>query len=980
VNGCTATSAVTTVTVNQLPVVNAGNDETICNGTSATLMATGATTYVWSPVAGLSATTGSTVVATPLATTTYTVTGTDANGCVDTDTVTVNVVNQPIATITPATSVTICEGETTTLTANPGTGFTYVWSTGATTQAIDVSPTTTTNYTVTVSNSTGCSTTSIITTVIVNEALTPIISGVSTVCAGTSTTLTASTSTGTLPLTYLWSTGATTEAITVTPVSNTSYFVTITDANGCSATTAVTTVNVNQLPVVPAITGTTEVCAGSTTVLVNPTSGGVWTTANAAVATIDATGVVSGVAAGSTVITYTVTDVNGCTSNAQALLNVNALPTLAPIGGTMNACIGSSTILTNTTTGGGWTSANVGVATVNSITGAVAGVTAGTATITYTYTNSNGCTNAVSTVVTINSLPVVAPITGTASVCLGSTTPLASNTAGGVWTTANTATATVNAATGLVTGVAAGSTTITYTVTNANGCVSSVSTPLLVNALPVIEAITGSTTVCAGSETIYANATPGGVWTSANNAVASINAAGVVTGGVVGLTTITYTVTNANGCVESVSADIITNPQPVAPVITVTGPTMICPNTTTDLSVPAIFASYQWNNGLTTPSITTGLAGTYFVTVTNSEGCTVNSAPVTITIGDTIAPVITAPADITYNLPSGCSVSGLNIGQPITSDNCSVLNVTNNAPFTFGIGTTQVIWTVYDGLGNSSTAIQTITVVDTVAPQIIAPGAVTVASNINCEASGVFIGTAIGTDNCGFTITNDAPSVFPLGTTTVTWTITDLSGNTVTATQLVTVLDTQAPYVNVVDAKLTLSLQGEAVLDFGLIDVNTSDNCGIDTIIFSQSLFTCSDVGVTPVVVTVIDNSGNISIANIMVTVEASGIDTDFDGIDDSCDDFIDTNAIVIPSGFSPNKDGYNDVFEILGLDNFAAKNLTVYNRHGGLVYQSLTYDNTWDGSFLNTGEPVPDATYYYILRLDNGQVKAGYVYINRVQ
>ena len=117
-----------------------------------------------------------------------------------------------------------------------------------------------------------------------------------------------------------------------------------------------------------------------------------------------------------------------------------------------------------------------------------------------------------------------------------------------------------------------------------------------------------------------------------------------------------------------------------------------------------------------------------------------------------------------------------------------------------------------------------------------------------------------------------------------------------------------------------------------------------------------------------------------MVTVVGSGIDADFDDIDDSCDDFIDTNAIVIPSGFSPNKDGYNDVFEILGLDNYDAKNLSVYNRHGGLVYQSLTYDNTWDGTLLNTGEPVPDATYYYILRLDNGQYKAGYVYINRVQ
>jgi gliding motility-associated-like protein len=521
---------------------------------------------------------------------------------------------------------------------------------------------------------------------------------------------------------------------------------------------------------------------------------------------------------------------------------------------------------------------------------------------------------------------------------------------------------------------------MTYTVTNANGCVTTVSSPLVVNALPVIEAITGATTVCAGSTTIFASSTTGGTWSSANNAVVTVNATGVLSGVTVGLTTITYTVTNANGCTSSVSADIIVNPQPAAPVITVTGPTMICPNTTTDLSVPATFTSYQWNNGLTTPLITTGLAGTYYVTVTNAQGCSVNSAPVVITIGDTIAPVITAPADITYNLTADCSVSGLNIGQAVATDNCTVLQVTNNAPFTYGIGTTQVVWTVYDALGNSSTAIQTITVVDGIAPQIVAPGNVTVASNINCEASGVFIGTATGTDNCDFTITNNAPSIFPLGTTTVTWTITDAGGNITTATQTVTVLDTEAPYVNVTDVVLTLDLQGQAVLDFGLIDVNTSDNCGIDTIIFSQFLFNCSDAGKTPVVVTVIDNSGNISIANIMVTVVGSGIDTDYDGIDDSCDDYIDTNAIVIPSGFSPNKDGYNDVFEILGLDNFQTKSLTVYNRHGLLVFQSSTYDSSWDGTLLNTGEPVPDATYYYLLQLDNGQLKSGFVYINRVQ
>jgi gliding motility-associated-like protein len=556
---------------------------------------------------------------------------------------------------------------------------------------------------------------------------------------------------------------------------------------------------------------------------------------------------------------------------------------------------------------------------------------------------------------------------------------LASITTGGVWSSANTATATIDA-NGVVTGVAAGTTTMTYTVTNANGCTSSVSTAVTVNALPVVAALNGVTSICAGSTTNFTSATAGGVWTSSNTAVATVNASGVVTAVSAGTATITYTVTNANGCTSAVTGSIIVNPQPVAPVISVAGPTMICPNTTATLSVPAGFTTYQWNNGASAASMTTGVAGSYFVTVTNAQGCSVSSAPVVITIGDVTAPVITVPADITHNLTNGCSVSGLNIGQATATDNCSVLTITSNAPFTFPIGTTQVTWTAYDAFGNSASAIQTITVVDGIAPQITAPGNVTVASNINCEASGVFIGNATGSDNCDFTITNNAPSIFPLGTTVVTWTITDASGNTATATQVVTVLDEEAPYVNLVDATLTLDLNGSAVLDFGMIDVNSTDNCGINTITFSQSTFGCSDVGVTPVVVTVVDNSGNTTIANIMVTVVGSGIDIDFDGVDDSCDDFIDTNAIVIPSGFSPNGDGYNDVFEILGLDNYDTKILTVYNRNGGLVYQNDSYDNTWDGTLQNTGDPVPDATYYYLLELDNGQLKSGFVYINRVQ
>jgi hypothetical protein len=117
-----------------------------------------------------------------------------------------------------------------------------------------------------------------------------------------------------------------------------------------------------------------------------------------------------------------------------------------------------------------------------------------------------------------------------------------------------------------------------------------------------------------------------------------------------------------------------------------------------------------------------------------------------------------------------------------------VASLTNDAPSTFLLGQTTVTWTATDTSGNSATADQLISVVDTTAPAISAPADVTVTANTAGGFSGD-TGTATATDICddSVQITNDAPGVFPVGDTTVTWTATDDSGNTATATQIVTV-------------------------------------------------------------------------------------------------------------------------------------------------------------------------------------------------
>ena len=157
--------------------------------------------------------------------------------------------------------------------------------------------------------------------------------------------------------------------------------------------------------------------------------------------------------------------------------------------------------------------------------------------------------------VTVNPLPIIAAITGTTTVCVGQTTPLANVTAGGTWKSVSTGVATVNAS-GVVTGVAAGISIIRFTVTNGSGCIDSVATTVTVNALPVIAAITGGTTICVAKTTQLADATASGVWKSVSTGVATVSATGLVTGVSAGTSTVRYTVTNANGCIDSVSTTV----------------------------------------------------------------------------------------------------------------------------------------------------------------------------------------------------------------------------------------------------------------------------------------------------------------------------------------------------------------------------------------------------------------------------------------
>jgi gliding motility-associated-like protein len=1025
-NGCTATSANTNITVLAVPAVQAiAGANTVCAGSTTTLTNTtigGVWTSSNTSVATVSANGEVTGVAAGTATMTYTVT--NANGCSNAVSFTMNINATPVLTAIAGTA-TVCEGATTTL-ANAQAGGTWSSSdvaiaTVAANGVVSGLSAGSANITYTYTNAAGC-TSSVAQALVVNAlpVATVTASGATTFCAGGSVTLTAPAG-----MTYAWSTGEPTQAITVSTSGN--YTVTITNANACSATSAPVAVTVNALPTVSiANIGATTFCQGGSVTLISPLNSTYSYSWNNGATAITGASNNTYVANASGSYTLTITDANGCTATSAAIpVTVNALPVVtAAANGPTTFCAGGSVTLTAT---GAATYAWSNGATTPSITVNASDV------ITVVGTTVDGCSSTSNAItVTVNALPVVTITSSGSTACLGSTVTLTANggatyswsnnattpsinvTAGNTYTVTATSaagctstasetvtfnanpavTVTANGPTvfcqgGSLTLTATGgsnyvwsngdqgaSTTVNQsgsyfvTVTNAAGCTTQSSlVNVTVNAVPVVAAINGANSVCEGGNMTLTSATAGGVWTSANNFIATIDGAGNVTGLNAGSTTITYTV-SVNGCTASTVAQINILNNPVTPTITASGATSLCPGGSVVLFASNA-ANYQWSNGPQTPFIVATQSGAYTVTATGLNGCSATSLPVNVFIGDNTAPVLTAPLNVTVTPNLGCEAIGVALGTPVTSDNCSVASVTNDAPAIFPIGTTTVTWTVTDGSGNTTTATQLVTVVDQTAPTVFAPANVTVSSNNFCEATGVDLGTPNATDNCtnNLTITNNAPATYPLGTTTVTWTVTDAAGNITTVDQTVTVIDETAPVVLLASTSVILDANGNATIAFEDLDNGSFDNCGIASVVISQSEFDCSNVGNNLLSVTITDNSGNQTTAQVLITVIAS----------DACGG-ANVAGPSVPDAFTPNGNNFNDTWVIPGLEGYNTKEMTVYSRYGTLVYYSTQYNNDWDGTLLNTGTPVPDGTYYYILNLDGGKQLNGYVYINRVK
>ncbi len=644
--GCTST-ATRTITVNPTPTVTASaTSASICAGSSTTLSATGASTYVWNPGAHV----GANWTVTPATTTTYTVTGASAAGCTSTATqlITVN----PIPTVTTSTTGnTICVGNSTTITASGAT--TYSWMPGSLSgTTVTVSPVATTTYTVT-GTSAGCSSTA---TQLITVNPTPTVTTTTTggtICSGNSTTITASGAS-----TYTWMPGSLSgTTVTVSPATTTTYTVTGTSATGCTSN-ATRTITVNPTPTVIATATSNSICIGSSTTLsASGATSYVWNPGAHVGANWTVTPAVT--------TTYTVTGTSaGCTSTATQLITVNPIPTITTSTTGNTICAGDSTTITAS-----------GAATYTWMPGSLSGAMitdAPMVTTTYTVTGTSaaGCTSTATIIITVNPVPSVSATATPNVICIGNPITLdATGTSTYNWLPQNATGASVNDSPNA-------STTYTVTGTDVNGCTNTATVAVTVNPLPSVSADATPNAICIGNPvTLDATGASTYNWLPQNATGATVidnpNAS----------TNYTVTGTDVNGCTNTATVAVTVND---LPVVTVSGDTLICLGANGSLNASGA-STYAWMPGTLSGSsvmVSPSSATTYTVTGTDLNGCS-NSGTISVNIDTPPAsPSISVNGVILTSTVIGSSYQWFLNGNPIAGATSQSYTATQNGSYT----------------------------------------------------------------------------------------------------------------------------------------------------------------------------------------------------------------------------------------------------------------------------------------------------------
>jgi len=716
-----------------------------------------------------------TAIAANLTTGTYTVTATDDVGCTGTATAEITLDPEGVWLMFTSTPVSCNGGSDGTAHVSVMTGvapYTYIWNDPAGTTNADPVNLAAGQYTVTVTDSNGCSNYGPVTitqpTVIVVTSSTT-----NETCFGDADgTASVSVSGGTPGYTYVWSDGQTTATANSLTAGN--YIVTVTDANGCPSTTTLT-VSLTNPQIMITGTSTPVSCFGgndgSATVSVNSGNGPFsysWSNGGS-------TATIPNLIAGDYAVT--VTGANGCTS--VTTVSVEEAPELIVTATTTNVLCqgGSDGSITASSTGG--TGSVTYLWSNGETTGTISNLSVGTYTV--TATDGNGCATTTSATIDLTNPQIVIAGTSASVSCFGEnngSAAVAVNSGNGPfsysWSNGGT--------TATIPNLIAGDYTVT--VTGADGCTSvttvSVSEPPELIVTTTVTTTTTTNVLCHG-------ASDGSITVSSTGGTGSVTYSwsnGETTGTISNLPAGTYTVTatDDNGCTTTTTTIITEASELIAPGtgtnVTINGGNDGTATVTPSGGTPGY--TYLWSNGQTTATATNLTAGTYTVTVTDSNGCTTIT---TIIINEP------PPSPIILTITSTPSTCGSNDGTATVTPSGGTPGYTylwsdgqTNATATGLTGGTYTV-TVTDSNGLTSTTSVTVT---SSSPII----ATTSHSDETCVGSSdghVAVSTNGGVGQNSFLWSNGATTVLVnnLSVGTYTVTVTDQNGCTASATETI---------------------------------------------------------------------------------------------------------------------------------------------------------------------------------------------------
>jgi len=667
-NNCTATSSINITQNITPPTANIVNSATVltCATTSITLTASGGGTYSWSNGTSVVGTNSILTVSSPG---TYTVTVTSANGCTNTTSTTITQnTTAPNAAITNISGTTILTCNTPTIDLDASGGSSYSWSNGTTavgsTAALSVTAPGT--YTVTVTATNGCTSTSSLS--ITENTTLPAINITSSNGTVINCTITSINLTATGGGTYEWESNGTilgTNALLNVTIQGI-YTVTVTGTNGCinSANFNITQdLNAPTSSISSSVASNILTCNTTSIILTAAGNGNYsWTQGGN---NLGSTGTLNVSAPG----TYNllVTAANGCSAISSVSITQNISAPSVNINNTTGSSVltCATTSITLVASGGVSYSWSNGTTVIG--TNATLIVTA-PGTYTVTATGANGCTATSSSTITQNTTAPTVSISNTTGVSVlnCTTTSINLQASGGVPYSWSNGTTTVGSNASLsVTSPG----TYTVTATGSNGCTAAASTTITQTVVAPTAAISNSPNTnelnCA-TTSIALTASGGGTysWSNGTSVVGTNANLTVTTPG-----TYTVTVTGSNGCTATASSTITQNTSLPTPAISSNLNTTMLSCTNNSLLLTATGGvSYSWSNGTTVvgtnATLSVSTPGTYTVTVTGSNGCTAtasatitqnNQAP-TVSINPTLNGILTC-ANTTLTL-TGSSSTG----------------------------------------------------------------------------------------------------------------------------------------------------------------------------------------------------------------------------------------------------------------------------------------------------------------------------------